>query len=145
LFSERTPLQVDVANIDAALFQRPPTLPVNGYPVTVQGTLIGGDGILNSLCQTLYVQADGGMLALKFTSPLDWWRSLRPSRQHPSAWIGRQARITGWLRRAGGHLWIDVNSLQVAGKSAFRVHAPQWTTGLGIGLCVWGIWTIFSG
>ena len=145
LFSERTPLQVDVANIDAALFQRPPTLPVNGYPVTVQGTLIGGDGILNSLCQTFYVQAAGGMLALKFTSPLDWWRSLRPSRQHPSAWTGRQARITGWLRRAGGHLWIDVNSLQVAGKSPFRVHAPQWTTGLGIGLCVGGIWTIFSG
>jgi Zn-dependent protease with chaperone function len=145
LFPERPPLQVDTSNLQAALFQRPPTLPVNGDPITLQGTLIGSGGMANGLCQTLYLLKDQGTLQLKFTSPLDWWRGITSSGQHPSNWIGRQVTVLGWLRRAGGKLWLDVSDLQVTGQPPYRVHTPQWTTGLGLGLCGWGIWTIFAG
>jgi Zn-dependent protease with chaperone function len=145
LFSERPPLQIDTPNLEAAFFRRPPTLPVNGDPVTLQGTLIGDEGLANGLCQSLYLLKDQGMLALQCTSPADWWRGIKGSSHHPSAWMGRQVTVLGWLRRAGGRLWLDVSSIQVSGHPVYRVHAPQWTTGLGLGLCAWGIWTIFTG
>jgi len=145
LFSERPPLVVDASNLQAALFQRPPTLPVNGDPMTLQGTLLGSTGMANGLSQTLYLLKDQGTVQLKFASPLDWWRGITSSSQHPSTWIGGQVTVLGWLRRAGGQLWLDVSSLQVAGQPPYRVHTPQWTTGLGLVLCVWGIWTILAG
>ena len=122
---------VDASNLQAALFQRPPTLPVNGDPMTLQGTLLGSTGMANGLSQTLYLLKDQGTVQLKFASPLDWWRGITSSSQHPSTWIGRQVTVLGWLRRAGGQLWLDVSSLQVAGQPPYRVHTPPVDNGVG--------------
>jgi len=144
-FPERPPLQPSQDQIDAVVFQGPPTLPIDGPLIRLQGNLQGSTGYTNSLGQQLYLQDPAGLLHLKCTSPLGWWRGFNSHQDHPAAWIGRQATVVGWLRQAGGRLWLDVNSIQVAECSPYQVYAPQWTTGLGIGLCLWGIWAIFSG
>jgi Zn-dependent protease with chaperone function len=145
MFPERPPLQPAHDQTDAVVFQGPPALPIDGSLVSLQGNLRGSPGYTNSLGQQLYLQDPAGLLHLKCTSPLGWWRGFNSHPNHPADWIGRQATVVGWLRRAGGRVWLDVNSIQVAGRSPYRVYAPQWATGLGIGLCLWGIWAIFSG
>ena len=145
LFPERRSLQVTPDNASEILFRRAPTLPVDGQPISLDGTLMGGGDLTNSLCQTLFLQDGAGIVRLKCTSPLHWWRGLALRRSHPSRWMGRQATVLGWLRRAGGRLWIDVNSIQVAGQPAYQIYSPQWTTGIGVVLGLWGVWKIFAG
>jgi Zn-dependent protease with chaperone function len=145
LFPELRPPHAVPPNLKNALFQRPPILPVNGQGVTLQGTLVGAPGIPNILGQHLYLQEGRTSVRLKLQSPLGWWRGLGKPKRHPASWIGRPATITGWRRRGGGLLWVDVASLKVADHPPHQIYAPQWTTGLGIAICLWGIWIILVG
>ena len=144
LFPESRPPQA-IASSAETLFRRLPTLPVNGHFVILQGTLTGTAGMLNVLCQNLYLQEEKGFLRLKAASPFGWWRGLLGIKPHPALWIGRQATVSGWQRRAGGLLWLDVNTIQVTGQPVYQVHAPQWMTALAILISLWGVWIIFSG
>jgi Zn-dependent protease with chaperone function len=125
--------------------QRPPSLPVNGDPVTLVGTLLGPPGLANSLGQQLYLQGDSGILPLSAVCPLDWWRGLVHPARHPAGWLGRQLTLSGWQRRGGGRVWIDVAALECQGYPKYRVHSPQWTAGLGLAISLWGIGLIFAG
>ncbi len=146
LFPENRSSQAPLSSPETLrLFDRPPTLPMNGRVVTLQGTLVGPAGTPNVLCQNLFLKEETGLLRLQATSPLSWWQGLTHRRPHPASWIGRQVTISGWQRRAGGKLWIDLNSIRVAGQPVYQVYAPQWTTGLGIAVSLWGVWIIFSG
>lgn len=127
------------------MFHRQPTLPVKGQPITVEGTLLGPSGGANYLGQNLYLKQQEGIVHLKATSPADWWRGFRRVKCHPAHWIGCPATVMGWQRRGGGRLWIDVAAVQISGKPVYQVQSPLWTTGLGIALCLWGVWLILMG
>jgi Zn-dependent protease with chaperone function len=144
LFNESEPSESDQDDCSTVLFNRPPTLPASGQPVSLSGTLVGTDGIANGLCQHLYLQVDSALVKLKGNSPLDWPRGLG-IQHHPAGWINRQATVAGWQRRAGGLLWVDLKFIQVAGQPRYQCHGPQWTTGAGLVLCLWGIWSIVTG
>lgn len=120
-------------------------LPVYGQPQRIDGKLFGSPGLANWLGQDLYLATQGGILRLSTGSPLMAWYGLRQSPRHPARWIGRQVTVSGWQRRSGGELKLDIAALQSAKGTAFVDSSPLWITLIALSLCLWGLFTIVTG
>ncbi|NJR70300.1 MAG: hypothetical protein HC771_17930 [Synechococcales cyanobacterium CRU_2_2] len=113
-------------------------LPLAAAPIEFKGKLIGRPQVGNWLGQDLLLQTNDGLLRLHWCSPLGpagnlWPRFLRPSRL-----IGREVRVTGWLRR-GATVWLDIEQLQTlsGGRSSQRGH-PMWAAVMAAIAVLWG-------
>lgn len=129
----------------ADLFSAAKPLPVQGQPQRLEGTLLGSPGLANWLGQDLYLATQGGILRLSTGSPLMAWHGLRQSPRHPAHWIGRQVTVSGWQRRSGGRLELDIAAIESAKGLSFVDGSPLWNTLIAFSLCLWGLFTIVTG
>jgi len=149
LFPEGTPQPA--ADLLPFLLTQTASLPLDGHPVVIEGTLRGRPGLANWLGQDLFVlvspnppEGEAAMVPLHVVSVIGpggngLWR-----RQHPIRWLNQPVRVVGWLRRST-EVWIDVGEV-VANRLRFRQsRPPQWTSLLGLGLSLWGLYTIVVG
>jgi Zn-dependent protease with chaperone function len=128
------------------LVTTPHPLPIQGQPVVLQGKLMGSEGPANWFGQDLYLNTPEGLLRLALPSPLSSWRGLRDRQNHPCQWIGRGATVKGWGRRAGGELWLDIDSLRLLDSGQqIQGKGPLWATLVSLGVSLWGIAIIFTG
>ncbi len=110
------------------------TVPINSYPVRLQGKLLGRRGVFNWLGQDLIWQSPQGLVKLHHVTMLG---SLSPR-----DWIERRVILTGWLRR-GATAWIDLESLQISGKTIRSAH-PILSTVLAGVAAAWGSYILFK-
>jgi Zn-dependent protease with chaperone function len=127
------------------LLYGPIRLPVAGYPVTIKGTLMGSPGLANQLCQQLYLKHPTGTVHLKVISPLGPFINWQDYPQHPASWTNQPVTVTGWARRGGGALWVEIADIRRANRSIFRGRSPIWTTSLSLAASLLGISIIFLG
>jgi Zn-dependent protease with chaperone function len=127
------------------LLKGPIRLPVEGHPVILKGTLAGAAGLTNQLCQSLYLNCAPGLINLQVLSPMGTVKYWQNPRQHPAQWIEQAVTVTGWARRGGGVLWVEVAEIRRERQPIFRSHAPVWTTGFSLIACLLGIGIIFLG
>jgi Zn-dependent protease with chaperone function len=148
LYPDISVSEVQLNNDQSALsplLDGPIRLPVAGYPVALKGTLMGPSGLANQLCQQLYLRHSTGTIALKVISPLGPFINWRNYQQHPASWTTQPVTVTGWARRGGGVLWVEVADIRRANRTTFRGKSPIWTTSLSLIASLLGISIIFLG
>lgn len=114
-----------------------PPLPFNGHPVQLYGKLLGRRGWGNACEQDLLLQTESGLIKLHYLSPLGATGS-------PHRSIQTIVTITGWFRR-GATPWIDVDRLQIQGRSSIKSGHPIWSTLAAFAIAFLGIWIIVRG
>lgn len=118
-------------------------LPVEGKPCSLSGTLLKAS---SDPGQTVYLATLDGLVRLGFSSPQPWLWELKPSSSPLRQWVGRSITVTGWQRRNDGLLWVDVAALGlVSQRQQVTITAPLWATLISLGLCLGGIYTIWTG
>lgn len=110
-------------------------LPINSYPVRLQGKLLGRRGVFNWLGQDLIWQSPQGLVKLHHIA-------MPFGALSPRDWIERRVILTGWLRR-GATAWIDLESLQISGKTIHSAH-PILSTVLAGAAAAWGSYILFK-
>ena len=119
-------------------------LPVEGAPCRLSGTLISP--LDNGQAQDLYLATLGGMVKLGFSSPQPMLWALRPTPSPLKPWVGRSVTVSGWRRRNDGVVWVDVATIGLSSqRQVIPIVAPIWATMISLGLCLWGVFVIFTG
>lgn len=119
-------------------------LPVEGEPCRLSGTLFSP--LDTGPAQDLYLATLGGMVKLGFSSPQPMLWALRQTPSPLKQWIGRSVTVSGWRRRNDGVVWVDVATLGLSSqRQVIPVVAPIWATVISLGLCLGGIFVIFTG
>lgn len=119
------------------LFTTAPPLPLTGHPVQLYGKLLGRPGWSNACEQDLLLQTESGLIKLHYLSPLG-------ATGCPHRAIQNIVTITGWFRR-GATPWIDVDRLQIQGRSSIKSGHPIWSTLAAFAIAFLGIWIIIRG
>ncbi|MBF2078829.1 MAG: hypothetical protein IGR76_10000 [Synechococcales cyanobacterium T60_A2020_003] len=108
------------------LLTDPLALPIDSYPVRLQGTLLGYRGFRNALEQDLSIKSDQGTFKLRFLSPFGTFGNLFPQ-VHPHDYAHTRVTVQGWLRR-GALPWIDVDTITPQRGRLSRSGHPIWVT-----------------
>jgi Zn-dependent protease with chaperone function len=146
LYPDISPRLTPAATPGQALVEGGGVVPVQGQPIILAGRLTGAPGLANWVGQDLYLATSDGVVRLSATLPaLGWQGFVRPG-HHPIQGLGRPVRISGWQRRSGGLLWLDIAEIRLSsGQLLYTDHAPLWITVVSLGLSLWGIWVILTG
>ena len=117
-------------------------IPVQATPITLSGRLLGRSGLLNALSQDLLLDTEAGLVRIRYCSALGPVGNLFLG-QSPYRMLGQRVTVTGWFRR-GATAWIDASQIR-AGRISSAANPPLWVTLLGLGLALWGAWTMYRG
>ena len=138
---DRATLLIDPDFTD--LLTTPTALPIDSYPVRLQGKLLGRRGFANWLHQDLFLQTATGLIRLHHTTRWGILGNLLPQTLRPPSFMPHPVTVTGWFRR-GATPWIDVDTFQ--GKAGrLQGQHPLWSTILAFVTALLGVVVIFRG
>ncbi|MDJ0617589.1 MAG: zinc metalloprotease HtpX [Calothrix sp. MO_192.B10] len=119
------------------LLSNPTALPIDSNPIHLVGTLLGRQGMGNSLGQDLILRSPMGLVKLHY---IPWWGATA----NPQDLIGRQVIVTGWLRR-GATPWIDIHTLQTQSGKTINSPHPILSTVIAVAATAWGAYLLLIG
>lgn len=120
-------------------------IPTDSLTLSLQGKLIGRQGLASGLYQNLFLQTSTGLIKLHYSSVLGVLGGSLTPKVHPNTLIGgRSLTVIGWFRR-GAVPWIDLDYLQTQGGKKLKSYHPIWSTFVSLVACLMGIYTILRG
>ena len=142
-FPDITPKTLTIQPYLPSLYTRLNTLPLDSYPVRLEGKLLGKKGVSNWLGQDLILQTENVLIRLHHLTTLgavgNFFRQPRPSDG-----VEQSVTVTGWFRR-GAVPWIDIDQLKISRGPTIPNNHPVWSTILAIAAALWGAYIIRTG
>jgi Zn-dependent protease with chaperone function len=109
------------------LITSPQAVPIESYPIRLEGRLIGRGGASNCLGQDLMLQTATGLIQLHYLSQFGVIGNVIPQPVRPVDLLQQSIVITGWFRR-GATPWIDVNTFKTINGRTCRSGHQVWST-----------------
>jgi hypothetical protein len=136
-FPDITPNTLETEEHLPNYLSNPAALPVDSMSVQLVGTLLGRQGISNSLGQDLILRSTIGLVKLHH---IPWWGK----NVSPQDWIGRQVIVTGWVRR-GATPWIDIHALKIQSGKTINSPHPIFSIVIAVAATAWGAYLLLTG
>ena len=136
-FPDIKPSNIQTEEHLLSFLSNPTALPIDSIRVELVGTLLGRQGISNSLGQDLILRSSMGLVKLHH---IPWWGTSA----NPQDWIGRQVILTGWVRR-GATPWIDIHTLKTQSGKTINSPHPIFSIVVAVAATAWGAYLLLIG